>query len=119
MLIASKSRSTIDKLKKDLSSKFEMKDHSEAKKVLSMEEIERHRKSDKVSLTQKVYLQKVLQRFNINGDTKSVSAPLAPHFTLKATMYPTTIEEREYMTCVSYASAVGSLMYTIVCTRPL
>ena len=36
MLIASKSRSVIDKLKKDLSSKFEMKDLGEAKKVLGM-----------------------------------------------------------------------------------
>ena len=32
MLIASKSRSAIDKLKKDLSSEFEMKDLSETKK---------------------------------------------------------------------------------------
>ena len=52
MLIASKSRSIIDKLKKDLSFKFEMKDLGEAKKVLGME-IERDRKSGKVSLTQK------------------------------------------------------------------
>ena len=37
MLIASKSRSAIDKLKKDLSSEFEMKDLGEAKKVLGME----------------------------------------------------------------------------------
>ena len=37
MLIASKSRSAIDKLKKDLFSKFEMKDLGEAKKVLGIE----------------------------------------------------------------------------------
>jgi len=37
-------------------------------------------------LTQKRYLQKVLQRFNINGDAKSVSTLLTPHFKLKATM---------------------------------
>ena len=36
MVIASKSRSAIDKLKKDLSSEFEMKDLSEAKKVLGI-----------------------------------------------------------------------------------
>jgi len=50
MLIASKSRYAIDKLKKDLSSEFEMKDLGEAKKVLGME-TERDRKSGKVSLT--------------------------------------------------------------------
>ena len=37
MLIVSKSRSVIDKLKKDLSSEFEMKDLGEAKKVLGLE----------------------------------------------------------------------------------
>jgi len=91
-----------------------MKDLDEAKKVLGME-IERDRRSGKVSLTQKGYLQKVLQRFNINSDTKFVSTP---HFKLKTTMSPTTIEEHEYMTRVPYASAVGNLMYTMVCIRP-
>ena len=69
------------------------------------------------SLTQKGYLKKVLQKFNINDDTKSVSTPLCPHFKLKGTISPITIEEREYMTHVPYASAVGSLMYIMVCTR--
>jgi len=117
MLIASKSRFVIDKLKKDLSSEFEMKDLGEAKKVLVME-IERDWKSGKVSLTQKGYLKKVLQKFNINDDTKFISTPLTSHFKLKAIMSPITIEEREYMTYVLYASAVASLMYAMVCTRP-
>ena len=91
-----------------------MKSLGEAKKVLGME-IERDRRSGKVRLTQKEYLQKVLQRFNINGDTKSVSTPLVPHFKLKATIFPTTVEEREYLTHVPYASVVGSLMYAMVC----
>ena len=33
-------------------------------------------------------------------------------------MSPTTVEECEYMTRVPYASAVGSLMYAMVCKRP-
>ena len=32
-------------------------------------------------------------------------------------MSPTTTEEREYISHVPYASAVGSLMYAMVCTR--
>ena len=59
MFIAFKSRSAIDLLKKDLFFEFEMKDLGEAKKVLGME-IESDRRSDKVSLIQKGYLQKVL-----------------------------------------------------------
>jgi len=75
--------------KKDLPFKFEMEDLGEAKNVLSME-IERDRKGEKVSLTQKEYLKKVLQKFNINSDTKSVSTPLAPHFKFKGTISPTS-----------------------------
>ena len=69
-----------------------MKDLGEVKKMLGME-IERNRKIGKVCLTQKWYLKKVLQRFNINGDTKSVSTLLALHFKLKTTMSPISIEE--------------------------
>jgi len=32
-------------------------------------------------------------------------------------MTPTTVEEREYITHMPYASAVGSLMHAMVCTR--
>ena len=60
MLITSKSRSAIDKLKKNLSSEFEIKDLGEAKNVLGME-IELDWKGDKVSLTQKGYLKKLPQ----------------------------------------------------------
>jgi len=42
---------------------------------------------------------------------------LAPHFKLKATLSPTSIEECEYMTLIPYTSAIGSLMYTVMCTR--
>ena len=116
MLIAYKSISVIDKLKKDLSFEFEMKDLGEAKKVLGMK-IERDRKGGKVTLTQKGYLRKVLQKFNINGDTKSISTLLALYFKLKTTMSPTSFEEHEYKTHVLYTSAVGNSMNVVVCTR--
>ena len=100
-LKATMSSTTIDCLlyTSDAADEEDSVDLGEAKKVLVME-IERDRRSDKVSLTQKGCLQKVLQRFNIDKDTKSVSIPLAPHFKLKATMSPKTFEEREYMTRV-------------------
>jgi len=58
MLIASKNRSSIDKLKCQLSSEFETKDLGEARMILVME-IKRDRVKEKVSLTQKAYLRKV------------------------------------------------------------
>ena len=117
MLIAAKSQVEIDRLKAQMSKEFEMKDLGEAKKILDME-ISRHRERGKLWLSQKQYLKRILQRFGIYDDTKPVSTPLAPHLKLSSQLSPTTDEEREYMAKVPYANAVGSLMYTMVCTRP-
>ncbi len=37
---------------------------------------------------------------------------------LSKSMSPQTDEERSRMTKVSYASAIGSIMYAMLCTRP-
>ena len=117
MLIASKSKVEIERLKTQLNLEFEMKDLGEAKKILGME-IWRDRAHDRVSLSQKQYLKKVLQQFGMNEQTKPVSTPLASHFKLSAQLSPSTNTEREYMLQVPYSNAVGSLMYSMVCTRP-
>lgn len=117
MLIASKSKVEIDRLKAQLRTEFEMKDLGEAKKILGME-IQRDRRKGTVCLTQTQYLKKILQRFGVDGKTKPVSTPLAPHFKLSASMSPRTEEERKHMAQIPYANAVGALMYAMVCTRP-
>ena len=117
MLIASKSKVEIERLKTQLNLEFEMKDLGEAKKILGME-ICRDRAHGRVSLSQKQYLKKVLQQFGMNEQTKPVSTPLASHFKLSAQLSPSTNTEREYMLQVPYSNAVGSLMYAMVCTRP-
>uniref|UniRef100_A0A5B7BYT4 Reverse transcriptase Ty1/copia-type domain-containing protein n=1 Tax=Davidia involucrata TaxID=16924 RepID=A0A5B7BYT4_DAVIN len=117
MLIASKSKVEIDRLKVQLNSEFDMKDLGEAKKILGME-IKRDRVKGTVFLTQTQYLKNVLQRFGMDGTAKSVNTPLAAHFKLSALMSPRTEEERKHMTQIPYANAVGALMYAMVCTRP-
>ena len=61
MLIASKSKVEIDKLKAQLAGEFEIKDLGEAKKILGME-IKKDRKKGTVCLTQTQYLKKVLDK---------------------------------------------------------
>uniref|UniRef100_A0A2N9H753 Reverse transcriptase Ty1/copia-type domain-containing protein n=1 Tax=Fagus sylvatica TaxID=28930 RepID=A0A2N9H753_FAGSY len=51
-------------------------------------------------------------------DAKPVSTPLVNHFRLSSNQCPKNAEEIEDMTRVPYASAVGCLMYAMVCTRP-
>ena len=117
MLIASKNRDEIERLKKQLASEFEMKDLGDAQRILGME-IRRDKKNGSVWLTQKSYLKKVLERFDMDDKTKPVCTPLAPHFKLSSSSCPRSQEERDYMAHVPYASVVGSLMSTMVCTRP-
>ena len=58
----------------------------------------------------------MLRRFSMEND-KVVSTPLPSHLELTKEMYPKTQEQEDKMSKVPYASAVGSLMYAMVCTR--
>uniref|UniRef100_A0A2N9G795 CCHC-type domain-containing protein n=1 Tax=Fagus sylvatica TaxID=28930 RepID=A0A2N9G795_FAGSY len=71
----------------------------------------------KLWLSQKNYIRKVLEKFSML-DAKPVSTPLANHFRLSGSQCPKNEEEIENMSKVPYASAVGCLMYAMVCTRP-
>jgi hypothetical protein len=116
MLIAAKSMKEIVVLKAQLSSKFDMKDLGATKKILGMV-IVKDRKFGLLYLSQKSYIEKVLRRFNMQN-AKPVSTPLAPHFKLSAKQCVETNADLEYMSKVPYSSAVGSLMYAMVCSRP-
>jgi len=52
------------------------------------------------------------------AEARPVTTPLAGHFKLFSKQCPQSSEEEEEMSRVPYASAVGSLMYVMVCTRP-
>ncbi|KAG8488904.1 hypothetical protein CXB51_016855 [Gossypium anomalum] len=108
MLIAAKDKREIRKVKAQLSEEFEMKDLGSAKKIPGME-ILRDRKASKLYLSQKGYIEK---------SAKPVSTPLAAHFRLSSALSPQSDDEIEYMSHVPYSSAVGSLMYAMVCSRP-
>ena len=51
------------------------------------------------------------------NEAKPVSTPLDSHFKLSKEQSPKTEEERDHMSKVAYALAIGSLMYAIVCIR--
>ncbi|CAA0816208.1 Uncharacterized mitochondrial protein AtMg00810 [Striga hermonthica] len=116
MLIAAKNMRDIIDLKRLLSQEFEMKDLGAAKKIHGME-IHRDRGSKKLWLSQKGYVEKVLQRFGMN-EAKPVSTPLANHFKLSVDQCPKSDKETQDMVEIPYASVVGCLMYAMVCTRP-
>ena len=49
-------------------------------------------------------------------NSKSVSTPLAGHFKLSKRLFPSMKKEKNEMSVNPYSSAVGSLMYAMVCT---
>ena len=51
-------------------------------------------------------------------NAKPVSTPLASHFNLSVKQSPSTEVELKEMKKIPHASAVGCLMYAMVCTRP-
>jgi ATP-binding cassette subfamily B (MDR/TAP) protein 1 len=116
ILIVAKSKKDITTLKAQLSTEFEMKDLGATKKILGMKII-RDRKSGLLFLNQHDYINKVLHRFNMS-DAKKVTTPIIPHFKQSSTQCPITNEDIEYMSRVPYSSAVGSLMYAMVCSLP-
>ena len=116
MLIVGRDVKKIDSLKKALSKSFAMKDLGPAKQILGMH-ITRDRKSQRLWLSQERYVEKVLQRFNMDK-AKPVSSPLAGNMKLSSDQCPRSEKEKAEMKNVPYASAVGSLMYAMVCTRP-
>lgn len=58
----------------------------------------------------------MLERFSIDK-ANVASSPLATHFKLNINQCHSTDKEKEDMERFPYASAVGSLMYVMVCTR--
>ncbi|KAE8697637.1 putative tRNA ligase [Hibiscus syriacus] len=116
MLVAGPNKDNIEELKAQLAREFEMKDLGSANKILGMQ-IHRDRSNRKIWLSQKNYLKKILSRFNMQ-DCKPISTPLPINFKLSSSMSPSSEEERMEMYRVPSASAVGSLMFAMICTRP-
>ena len=80
-------------------------------------EIERDNSKRVLRLSKKSYISKVLSRFEINN-AKIVSTPLGQHFRLSITQALETHKEKRFMEKIPYASMVGSVIYTMECSRP-
>ncbi|KAL2226511.1 UNVERIFIED_CONTAM: Retrovirus-related Pol polyprotein from transposon TNT 1-94 [Sesamum indicum] len=115
MLIAGSNVKEINRLKDQLSRKFDMKDLGEARQILGMK-ITRDKGTGKLWLSQSDYIEKVLCRFKMEN-TKPVGTPLGNQFKLSNSDPPQTDSERAKMRVTPYASAIGSLMYAMICTR--
>uniref|UniRef100_A0A2N9EJK6 CCHC-type domain-containing protein n=1 Tax=Fagus sylvatica TaxID=28930 RepID=A0A2N9EJK6_FAGSY len=116
ILLAGNDMDSIVTTKKWLSSTFEMKDMGEANFVLGVK-ITRDRSKKLLSLSQGTYIKKILERFHMHN-SKPIDTPMEKGCTLSLDQCPKNDEEKNQMSKVPYASAIGSLMYAMLCTRP-
>ena len=113
ILLATKDKGLLHEVKQFISKNFDMKDMGEASYVI---DIKIHIR-DILCLSQETYVNKVLERFRIKDYSPSVS-PIMKGDRFNLNQCPKNYLEREQMKNIPYASAIKSLMYAQVCTRP-
>ena len=93
-----------------------MKDMGKASHILGMR-IQRDRSKKLLYLSQAEYIDKVLQCFTMDKG-KAISCPLPSYVKLSKQDCPMSDEDKDKLDKLPYASAVGSLMYAMIATRP-
>ena len=92
-----------------------MRDLGEASYVLGIW-IFRNRKNKMLALSQASYIEKILEKYCMQNSKKG-QQPMRHRIALSKEMSSKTSEEVDIMQKIPYASAVGSLMYVMLCTR--
>ena len=92
-----------------------MKDLGEAAYILGIK-IYRDRSRRLIGLSQSTHLDKVLKNFKMDQAKKGF-LPMLERVKLSQTQCPTIAEDREKMKVIPYASAIGTIMYAMLCTR--
>jgi hypothetical protein len=91
-----------------------MKDLGEAVYILGTK-IYRDRSKRLIVLSQDAYIDKILNRFNMQ-DSKKCFFPMSHAITLTKKQCPLEPDEQERMRAILYASAIRSIMYAMICT---
>ncbi|KAL4013950.1 hypothetical protein IC575_026135 [Cucumis melo] len=92
-----------------------MKDLGEAQFVLGIQ-IFRDRKNKMLALSQASYIDKIVVKYSMQNSKRGL-LPFRHGVTLSKEQCPKTPQDVEEMRHIPYASAVGSLMYAMLCTR--
>ena len=95
-----------------LQKQFDMKDLGEANYILGIKLL-RDRKNKELALSQALYIDKILARFSMENSKKG-TLPFRHGVHISKEQSPKTLEQKERMSNIPFASTVGSLL----CTRP-
>ncbi|GJY91359.1 retrotransposon protein, putative, ty1-copia subclass [Tanacetum coccineum] len=95
---------------------FAMKDLGDAAYILGIK-IYRDRSKRLIGLCQSAYIEKILKRYSMEN-SKRGTIPMQEKLKLSKSQGASTPAEIQRMQKIPYASAVGSIMYAVRCTRP-
>lgn len=116
ILLANSDKGLLHEVKQFLSKHIGIKDMGETSYVIGIK-IHRYRLRGILGLSLKTYINKILERFRMKDCSPSL-APIVKGDRFNLNQYPKNDLEREQMKNIPYASAVRSLVYAQVCTRP-
>ena len=102
--------------KEELGWQYETKDLGDANLVLGIC-IDRNRDAGTISISQRAYLERVLEHFNMM-DCNPCTMPLPPSTTLTKEKAPQTAEECTFMADKPYHELLRSIMYAQIATCP-
>ncbi|KAJ9567272.1 LOW QUALITY PROTEIN: hypothetical protein OSB04_003238 [Centaurea solstitialis] len=107
---------TLQGVKAWLGKCFQMKDLGEAAYILGIK-IYRNRSRRLIGLSQSTYIDKILKRFRMD-ESKKGFIPMQHGIVLSNVQCPRSSQDQDKMKSIPYASAIGSIMYAMLCTRP-
>ncbi|KAJ9544508.1 hypothetical protein OSB04_024215 [Centaurea solstitialis] len=107
---------TLQSVKTWLSKCFQMKDLGETAYILGIK-IYRNRSRRLIGLSQSTYIEKILKRFRMD-ESKKGFIPMQHGIVLSKAQCPVSSEDQDKMKLIPYASAIGSIMYAMLCIRP-
>ena len=115
ILAHAKDQATMDRFAAELGKKFKLKDMGDAGYYMDCH-ITRNRKARELKVDQHLYVESMVERFDVKKATKIPAASGVP--TLSKADRPRNPEEKEEIRKFPYWEAVGALMWTATMTRP-
>ena len=115
LMIAAKSITTINEIKRALATRFEMTDGGELRFFLGIQ-VERDRAQRTLALSQGHFVEQILRRFQMQ-DCKPVSTPLDTSVKLQGTGTNDELTNKR-IDPTFFRQIIGSLMYLMLGTRP-
>ena len=116
MAVTSKRKADIEWFKSEIKKRWDITDHGPIKWFLGFE-IRRDRESRTISINQRAYIERMVEKFSLTN-AKKVTTPMEPNVQFSVDQSPSTTNQLARMKGVPYSEAIGSVLWPVVVSRP-